>query len=370
MGGGKDLRANGLMAPVSRLDGEFGPIRRREPAESLASVLPAAHLHALEARNFPSDAMRVIREAISRVALSDVPVLLQGESGVGKEVLARQLHMQSQRSEMPFVKLNCAALPSELLESELFGYERGAFTGAFRTTPGQFEQASGGTLLLDEIGDMDIRLQAKILHVLQDREYRRLGGSQTVHVDVRLVAATHWDLKEAVAGGRFREDLYYRLNVICLRVPPLRERRSEIPGLVRCFLKKHSAPGIAEPVLTQRLLDALTSYDWPGNIRELENVVQRLLVLRDQETLISELALPDRQNGAGKIQFRMSRSADRGESFFQQAEHAKCGAEAQAILDALAATRGNRKQAAELLGVKYKALLYRIKKLQLRPIAP
>jgi two-component system, NtrC family, response regulator AtoC len=188
--------------------------------------------------------MDEIEAALEQIAISDVPVLLQGETGVGKEVLARRLHASSKRTGMPLVKLNCAALPSELIESELFGYERGAFTGAFKATPGKFELANNGTVLLDEIGDMDLKLQAKLLQVLQDQEFHRLGGTEVIRVDMRVIAATHRDLEAAIAQGTFREDLYYRLSIISILIPPLRERRSEIMPLTEHFLEKHSIPTV------------------------------------------------------------------------------------------------------------------------------
>lgn len=328
---------------------------------------------AAEQLEFHPGAMHVIRESLARIAESDVPVLLQGESGVGKEVLARQLHLKSRRAGKAFLKINCAALPGELLESELFGYERGAFTGAFRTTAGKFELADGGTVLLDEIGDMDVRLQAKLLHVLQDSEYQRLGGGHMVRVNVRIMAATHCDLEEAVEQGRFRHDLFYRLNVICIRIPPLRERREEIPALVRHFLAKHAGPAMPEPEVSQRLMDAFLRYDWPGNIRELENVIQRLIVLNDGEALLEEVLQAQKRLSAERpVALRSAacvggrvETVERRGSAFEEAEKTKRGLEAMAISEALRATAGNRKRAAELLGVKYKALLYRMKKLEL-----
>jgi two-component system response regulator AtoC len=317
--------------------------------------------------------MQIIQDSLTRIAQSDVPVLLQGESGVGKEVLARQLHLQSRRARKPFLKINCAALPAGLLESELFGYERGAFTGAFRTTPGKFEVADGGTILLDEIGDMDVRLQAKLLHVLQDCEYQRLGGSRLVKADVRIMAATHRDLEEAADRGQFRQDLYYRLNVICIRIPPLRERREEIPALVRHFLLKHAGPDGRPPEVPPRLMEAFLHYDWPGNIRELENSIQRLIVLNDAGLITEEILSAQRRLAqerpaplrAAACAAAGAAAAEPRRSLFEQAERTKRGLEAMAIAEALRATAGNRKRAAELLGVNYKALLYIMKKLGL-----
>jgi two-component system response regulator AtoC len=227
---------------------------------------------------------------VDRVADSDISVLLRGESGVGKEIIARELHRRSPRRSHPFVKVNCAALPADLLESELFGHERGAFTGAANTRVGKFEFANHGTILLDEIGEMPQALQAKILHVLQDREFTKLGSNRSVDVDVRILAATNRDLEAMMAAGTFREDLYYRLQVIEIRVPSLRERREEIQPLVDYFLMKFSAvyrrPAVRPSLVLQ---EALQSYDWPGNIRELENMMKRLVVLQDESHLLGEL---------------------------------------------------------------------------------
>ena len=220
---------------------------------------------------------------------SEAPILIQGETGSGKEVLARELHDRSPRSDKPFLKLNCAALPAELVESELFGYERGAFTGAFQRKPGMFELADKGTLMLDEIGDMDVKLQAKLLQVLQDQEFQRLGGRETIRVDVRVVAATHRDLEESVLKQTFREDLYYRLNVINLRIPPLRERKEDIIPLAEFLLKRHVPAGTAAPALTTKMKEVLASYRWPGNVRELENVVRRYIVFGSADQIVREL---------------------------------------------------------------------------------
>ncbi len=236
-----------------------------------------------------SPAMKSLRNTVPLVGWSEAPVLIEGETGVGKEVLARHLHSLSHRANKPFLKLNCAALPSELVESELFGYERGAFTGAFQRKLGMFEFAHGGTLLLDEIGDMDFKLQAKLLQVLQDHEFQRLGGKETVHVDVRVIAATHNDLERSIRAGKFRQDLYYRLNVVTLHVPPLRELRDDILPLTEFLLKKHAGTPDSAPVITLQLRQALLLHDWPGNVRELENVVRKFIVLRNPDIIARDL---------------------------------------------------------------------------------
>src|SRR5215467_782874 len=235
--------------------------------------------------------MREVKELIERAASTDVTVLVRGKSGTGKELVARALYRASARRDRPFVKVNCAALPSELLESELFGFERGAFTGAIHQKPGKFEFANKGTMFLDEIGDMSFPLQAKLLQVLQDGEFTRLGGRQDVRVDVRVVAATNRDLEAAVAEGQFREDLFFRLNVVCITLPPLRQRRDEIPGLTEYFLRRYSEhynkPPLALATDTMRLF---VEYDWPGNVRELENLVKRMVILGSDTAIRRDVA--------------------------------------------------------------------------------
>jgi DNA-binding NtrC family response regulator len=230
-----------------------------------------------------------IQSQIQQVGASEIPVLVQGETGTGKEVVARQLHACSSRANKIFLKVNCAALPAELVESELFGYERGAFTGAFKINAGKFGLADGGTVFLDEIGDMDCRLQAKLLQVLQDREYLQLGASEPRRVDVRVIAATHCDLDRMMAEGRFREDLYYRLNIVTIRVLPLRERKDEIIDLAHYFLRKHAPVTDTGIDVTNQLREALLDHDWPGNVRELENVMRKLLVIRRSDLIAEEL---------------------------------------------------------------------------------
>lgn len=356
--------------------------------------------------------IRQIEPSLKRLAHSEVPILLQGETGVGKEVLARYIHDQSPRSGRTFLKLNCAALPSELVESELFGYERGAFTGAFKSNPGKFELASGGTILLDEIGDMDLRLQAKLLQVLQDHEFHRIGAKEATRVDVRVIAATHRELEAQIEDGEFREDLYYRLNVVNIVIPPLRERVDEIIPLASFLLRKHLAPGAFLPEIGPELKAALLRHRWPGNIRELENVMRRYLAVHSSEAIIEELdrlhnkpsngirraaakgasAVPQQfataAAGAGSasgVQTPMRRSTDRpapvpapvptaasngvpepaenDNSELARLDQARKTAETDVITKALYSTQWNRKRAAALLGIDYKALLYKMKKL-------
>src|SRR6185503_11161650 len=294
---------------------------------------------------------------ISRhVANTDVPVLILGESGVGKEVVASFIHEQSNRADGPFVKVNCAALPHELLESELFGYERGAFTGAVRDKIGKFEQADKGTLLLDEIGEMSSHLQAKLLHVLQDSEFSRLGGKKPVKVNVRILAATNKKLKEAVLKGEFRNDLYFRLNVIRIEIPPLRERREDIPLMCTHFMDKYRERyQSAVQVLPKDLLEAFMRYDWPGNVRQLENAVKRYLILPDSE-ILSELRMTS-QEPAPPVNTVVSLK--------EVASHAAEIAEKEAVLKMLEETAWNRKESARRLHISYKALRNKLKKWQL-----
>jgi len=312
-----------------------------------------------------SPAVQELYAMAAAVGPSDTPVLIQGETGVGKEVLARQLHSLSRRAHKPFFKLNCAALPSELVESELFGYERGAFTGAFQRKPGMFELADGGTLLLDEIGDMDFKLQAKLLQVLQDHEFQRLGGKETVRVDVRVIAATHNDLEQSIIQGKFRQDLYYRLNVVGLYVPPLRDRKDDILPLAKILLDKHAPAGADKVEITPQLQQALLLHDWPGNVRELENVIRKLIVLRDPHLISRELTERATRKSLTTVPSMggTMETVPVSAPILEQVRRAKHQAETEAILAALTSTQWNRKKAASLLKVDYKALLYKMKKL-------
>jgi two-component system response regulator AtoC len=313
--------------------------------------------------------IKKIESGVAQIGWSGAPVLIQGETGSGKEVLARKLHAESTRANKPFLKLNCAALPSELVESELFGYERGAFTGAFEKKAGIFELADGGTILLDEIGDMDIRLQAKLLQVLQDQEFRRIGGKDTVKVNVRIMAATHRDLEKAIHERAFREDLYYRLNVIVLHMPPLRERTEDIVPLGEFLMRKYMNEGGACPAISANLRNAMMQYTWPGNVRELENHMRKLMIFLDPDAIASDLRArivrkPPTSIRAEKSQVvEMERPDDM--SILEQVTKDKRQAETGAILAALDSTRWNRKQAAGLLRIDYKSLLYKMKKLRI-----
>jgi two-component system response regulator AtoC len=269
-----------------------------------------------------------------------------------------------------FLKLNCAALPSELVESELFGYERGAFTGALQKKPGMFELADGGTILLDEIGDMEYRLQAKLLQVLQDSSFQRIGGKETIKVDVRVMAATHRDLEKRIAEHAFREDLFYRLNVINIQLPPLRERSEDIVPLAEFLLQKHAASGGGVPPLTSELKDAMTRYHWPGNVRELENYVRKFLIFGDAAVIAYELRNRAERKlvvtaPAGAPVLPPDRAQLGDKPALEQVVAAKHQAEKDLIVAALNSTHWNRKHAAAMLKIDYKALLYKMKKLRI-----
>src|SRR5436853_4947524 len=309
--------------------------------------------------------MHPIRDLVGKVAATNTTVLLRGESGVGKEVVARAIHKASPRAAKQFLKVNCAALPSELLESELFGHEKGAFTGAYRQKPGKFEAAHQGTLMLDEIGEMPLRLQAKLLHVLQDGEFSRVGGEKIIDTDVRLIAATNRDLEASMRAHQFREDLYYRLNVIEIRIPPLRERREEIPGLVDFFLKKFNAQygrAVDIPADTMRVF---VDYHWPGNIRELENAIKRVVVLgtaRPVHTeIVGNISRGPRVTTPGvPVTTASIVTPDAPISLKEIARQAAREAERVAIKEVLDRVHWNRAKAARLLQISYKALLYKI----------
>ena len=332
---------------------------------------PSSRIPAPATGAFPgvNPRMREIQGLIGQIGWSEAPVLIQGETGSGKEVLARELHARSPRANKPFLKLNCAALPSELVESELFGYERGAFTGAFQKKAGMFETADGGTLLLDEIGDMDVRLQSKLLQVLQDSTFQRIGGKETVKVDVRVMAATHRDLEKAISDRTFREDLYYRLNVINVVLPALRERKEDIVPLAEFLMKKHAVKGVPVPPLTLDLKHALMTYHWPGNVRELENCVRKLLIFRDSDAIARELHAKAARTSVtlptapAEQRPQPAKAGSEASPILEQVVKAKQQAETDAILAALNSTHWNRKRAAALLKIDYKALLYKMKKL-------
>ena len=314
--------------------------------------------------------MKEIQALIGTIGWFEPPVLIQGETGSGKEVIARELHAQSPRAHKSFLKLNCAALPSELVESELFGYERGSFTGAFQKKAGMFEMADGGTILLDEIGDMDVRLQAKLLQVLQDHEFQRIGGKETIKVDVRVIAATHRDLEKAITERTFREDLYYRLNVINLALPPLRDRKEDIPALVEHFFNKYcrenekfldehnSSSLFFEPDAMQILMD----HAWPGNVRELENVVERAVVLAAQPNVPADV-LPEHLLEARGLRIRRDESGSlpADASLFEIV----ADFERRKIMEQLETSDWSQTSAAEALRIPLSTLNQKIKRLNI-----
>jgi two-component system response regulator AtoC len=347
-----------------------------------------------------SPAMRQVAHIIEQVADNDVTVLIRGESGVGKELVAKAVHQRSNRRQRPFVKVNCAALPTELLESELFGHEKGAFTGAATTRIGKFEQANFGTIFLDEIGEMKPPLQAKLLHVLQDGEFTKLGSNKKVEVDVRVLTATNRDLEAMLARGQFREDLYYRLKVIEAVVPALRERRDEIQQLTEFFIGKYSRRyNRPVPPISDELRQRVLEYDWPGNIRELENMIKRFVILQDEQLVLRELSRPrpvpfsampstpaplehfapppfqspqspppvvvdandeDDVDDDGDDETVAAAGQD-GRRLAEVAREAALNAERTVIADTLRQVHWNRRKAAQLLGVSYKTLLNKIK---------
>jgi two-component system, NtrC family, response regulator AtoC len=303
-----------------------------------------------------SSQMRAIGTMIESIADTDATVLIRGESGVGKDLVARAIHAGSPRRHGPFVKVNCAAIPSELIESEFFGHEKGAFTGAHRRKPGQFEWAHKGTIYLDEIGELPLALQAKLLHVLQDFRFSRVGGAGSIEVDSRVIAATNRNLEEAMARGEFREDLYYRVNVVEIRVPPLRERREEIPALASWFLEKFNAQYRRQKQLSPETMTHLQQHPWLGNVRELENVVRRLVVLTDVEGEIEALVARGRtsgRNGHGPVR-------QPAEGLREIARRAAREAERKALEDVLHRVHWNRAAASRILKVSYKTLLHKI----------
>jgi DNA-binding NtrC family response regulator len=340
--------------------------------------------------------MKTIATVIEQVSDSDVTVLIRGESGVGKELVARAIHQRSPRKDRPFVKVNCAALPAELLESELFGHEKGAFTGAATTRIGKFEQADTGTIFLDEIGEMKAALQAKMLHVLQEAQFTKLGSNKLINVDVRVVAATNRDLETMMLGGEFREDLYYRLKVIEVTVPPLRERRGEIVHLTGFFMDRYARRYKRRPLeLSEELQRLFQTYEWPGNIRELENMIKRLVILQDEQIAIREMiraprsavayaaagvgaALPAAVARPVEVPVEPNALANTERApepavppppsrLADVAKAAALKAERTMIEDTLQQVHWNRRRAAEQLGVSYKTLLNKIKEWSISP---
>ena len=371
----KPFDLNEVVAVVSRALSEPGRSRPTTISERESDELP------LIGRSLP---MQDIYRVLARLTQSDLTVMINGESGTGKELVARVLHDYGKRRHGPFVAINMAAIPRELIESELFGHEKGAFTGAQTRTPGRFEQAEGGTLFLDEIGDMPLEAQTRLLRVLQQGEYTTVGGRTPIKTNVRIIAATHRDLKSQIQQGLFREDLYYRLNVVPIRLPPLRERLEDIGDLVRHFLRQAAREGLGQKSIESAAIERLKAHPWPGNVRELENVVRRLVALYPQDTLTTQIVEQELAGsaislplGAASENGDLSESVERYLSRYFSSfgnELPPPGLYDRVIRDvekpllsaALAATRGNQIRAAELLGLNRNTLRARIRDLNIR----
>ena len=310
-----------------------------------------------------SDRMKRVLDLIEQVADTNATVLIRGESGTGKELVAQAIHYASPRSNGPFIKVNCAALPTELLESELFGHERGAFTGAYYRKPGKFEFANKGTILLDEIGDLPLPLQAKLLHVLQDSQFSRIGGHEVISIDARVIAATNIELEGAVNRGHFRKDLYYRINVINIFVPPLRERPEDIPHLAHLFLDQFNAQYGRTTTLAPETMQLLLSYPWPGNVRELENVIKRLVVIGNEQMICQERLAPatGEVGQAAEAPTPAPGAAGADSDLKAIARRAAREAERVVIWRVLEEVHGNRAEAARRLKISSKALRYKLR---------
>jgi DNA-binding NtrC family response regulator len=328
-----------------------------------------------------SPAIKKVLEITQKVSNVDLNVLITGESGVGKELVARSLHYYSARAEKPFIKVNSAALPSELIESELFGYEKGAFTGAEKRKPGKFEHAEQGSIFLDEIGELPLLLQAKLLQVLHDRRYHRIGGRSEVEVKARVIAATNQNLDSEICQGQFRDDLYYRLSTISIHIPPLRERKDDIPLLVDHFLHKIGVENhLKELRIPEGLMQLFLEYHWPGNVRELENFLYRLCILENpqelEEEILGNMRKPERElpeaveSKKGQSRGSAEALSDELESFPSLREvrdQAVKRVEKEIIEKVLRRTNWNRKETARILQISYRALLYKIKEMDLHP---
>lgn len=314
-----------------------------------------------------SPAMKEVFKELVRVGQSKATVLLRGESGTGKELIAKLIHENSPRVGKPFIKVNCAALSETLLESELFGHEKGAFTGAIQTRKGRFELADGGTIFLDEIGDLPLPVQVKLLRVLQEMEFERVGGVETLSVDVRTIAATHRELENAILDGTFRQDLYYRLNVVPIRLPPLRERREDIPLLISHFLEKFNKENSKKVSLSNEMIQLLIQYDWPGNVRELENCMERLVVLAEEESVNLKNIPPAIETYFNDIQ--KVTVPPRSSKRITLAETMQ-GMEQEALQKALERCGWVQAKAARLLGMTPRQVAYKIKKYNLCPQDP
>ena len=313
--------------------------------------------------------MNKLKTIIEEIARTDVSVLIKGESGTGKELVAQSIHMNSHRKEKPFIKVNCAAIPQNLLESELFGFEKGAFTGAYLKKPGKFELANGGTILLNEIGEIDISIQAKLLQVLQDGEFSRLGGNGDISVDTRVITTTKDHLEKSMMGGKFREDLFFRINVMSITLPPLRERKEQVLPLSLYFFNLYKKKfGKSSPWLSAETLDVFKKYSWPGNIRELENMIKRIILFGERVATRSLIQSQNNDEIDPSYHDGFTPNGTKGLDFLNLKKirrEATESAEKELMQRTLNETHWNRKEAARLLQVSYKALLYKIQKYNL-----
>ncbi|MGZ4993863.1 MAG: sigma-54-dependent transcriptional regulator [Methylobacter sp.] len=338
---------------------------------------PSAANTTVNERVVQDESMKKLYALTAKVAKTDVTVLLQGESGTGKEVIARYIHQNSACQQGPFVAVNCAAIPENMLEAMLFGYEKGAYTGAVQSMPGKFEQAQGGTLLLDEIAEMDLGLQAKLLRVLQEKEVERLGSQKKIKLSVRILAATNQKLKEQMEQGRFREDLYYRLNVFPINIPPLRNRPGDILPLAQELIQRHCLEGKKLPEFDNEAIEKMLAYSWPGNVRELDNVVQRALILRSGDKItVDDLVFEDAESMTDSVKksFPVEAETDTGESYLTDVKGGKSeigglgegvrSAEESIILQTLQMENGSRKITAEKLGISPRTLRYKMARMK------
>lgn len=373
-GGARDF----LQKPILRSDLERLIAKHFKETTQTVSVISdphQPHIEEFDGGQFflaTSPSMRAIRRQVSMLSKADVPVLITGESGAGKEVIAQLLHRHSLRASRQLLKVNCAALPADLLESELFGYEAGAFTGAVKSKPGKFELCDGGTILLDEIGEMSPQLQAKLLHVLQDGSFSRLGARVNTKVNVRVLAATNVDIEQAIAERRFREDLYYRLNAFVIKVPPLRERSEEIPYLLNELATRFAIAHQLEPVsFSPEMIAAAVQYRWPGNLRELGNFVKRYLITRDADSALVELESKLRPLAKVPVLHRLVEEPTpiSMSGLKSVVRSMKDQTESRMILEVLDEAKWNRRIAAERLQISYKALLYKIRSYNLEASA-
>lgn len=355
----KPLKDEDLQQAISDCTGHTrwdstSPDIRKPPANESSKSRPATCF------GYSTDPqLRHIAEIAARVAATDVPVLISGESGVGKDVLANFIHSASSRRDQPFVSVNCAAIPADLLESELFGHERGAFTGAVERKPGRFEMANGGSILLDEIGDMALALQGKLLQVLQNHEFSRLGATHATRINSRVLAATNKPLERAVSRGEFREDLFFRLNVVRIRIPPLREHLQDVPALCNYFVEKYSSQYCGDEMveLPSRLREAFCAYHWPGNVRQLENVIRQFLILREEELALGSLSDAGTECATDDLP---GVPAGEPHSLKDVGAEAAEQAEKELVMRILGEEHWNRKRVARELGVSYKTLLSKL----------